>query len=216
MRNFIKQWKDVDELIDLLLVKNIQVYIVGGFVRSYIENTLPRDIDIIVDCDISILDSLVISQGYKHTRNLFGSYKLKLSLETDIWTMENQYSDIHHNIKLRDTLFYNYDSIIYDVNHNTIDRYYYDKCMSECMLDFVGTQDIINVKNPSYVVNLNLVKAYSISYERGLSLSKSIITYLKEKNIAISILQKEYKRHYHREMDKNLLSYISDYIKHNK
>lgn len=120
MRNFIKQWKDVDELIDLLLVKNIQAYIVGGFVRSYIENTLPRDIDIIVDCDISILDSLLISQGYKHTRNLFGSYKLKLSLETDIWTMENQYSGIHHNIKLRDTLFYNYDSIIYDVNHNII------------------------------------------------------------------------------------------------
>lgn len=55
MRNFIKQWKDVNELIELLLSQHIQVYIVGGFVRSYIENTFPRDIDIIVDCDIAML-----------------------------------------------------------------------------------------------------------------------------------------------------------------
>lgn len=215
MRNFIKQWKDVNELVELLLSQHIQVYIVGGFVRSYIENASPRDIDIIVDCDIAILDSLVISQGYSYSKNLFGNYKLNLSLETDMWTLANQYHGIDRNIQLRDTLFYNYDSIIYDVNNNTIDRYYYDKCISEGMLDFVGTQEIINV-NPSYAVNLNSLKAYSISYERGFSLSESIITYLKEKNIPISILQKEYERHYHRKMDQNLLNYISDFIKCNK
>lgn len=215
MRNFIKQWKDVNRLIELLLSQNIHVYVVGGFVRSYIENTLPRDIDIIVDCDIAIIDSLVISQGYKYIINLFGSYKLSLSLETDIWTMENQYGSINHNIGLRDTLFYNYDSIIYDINNDTIDRYYYDKCISERMLDFVGTQEILNLE-PSHSINYHTLRAYNVSYERKFSLSKSIITYLKEKNIPIASLQKEYERHYRREMDKNLLSYISDFINHNK
>lgn len=211
MRNFIKQWKDVNELIEVLLSQHIQVYVVGGFVRSYIENVSPRDIDIIVDCDMAILDSLVISRGYSYSKNLFGNYKLNLSLETDMWTLANQYHGIDRNIKLRDVLFYNYDSIIYDVNNDTIDSYYYDKCMRDHMLDFVGTQEIMN-RNLSRAVNFNTLKAYSVSYKKGLSLSKSIITYLKDKNIPISVLQKEYERHYHRKMDQNLLNYISDFI----
>lgn len=215
MRNFIKQWKDVNEFIELLLSKNIQVYIVGGFVRSYIENTFPRDIDIIIDCDTSLLDFLVISHGYSYTKNLFGNYKLNLSLKTDIWTLAEHYHGIHHNTKLRDTLFYNYDSIIYDVNNDTIDSYYYDKCMRDHMLDFVGTQEIMN-RNLSRAVNLNCLKAYSISYEKGFTLSESIIAYLKENNISIFALQKEYKRHYHKEMDQNFLNYISNFINNNK
>lgn len=211
MRNFIKQWKDVNELIEVLLSQHIQVYVVGGFVRSYIENVSPRDIDIIVDCDMAILDSLVISRGYSYSKNLFGNYKLNLSLETDMWTLANQYHGIDRNIKLRDVLFYNYDSIIYDVNNDTIDSYYYDKCMRDHMLDFVGTQEIMN-RNLSRAVNFNTLKAYSVSYKKGLSLSKSIIAYLKDKNIPISVLQKEYERHYHRKMDQNLLNYISDFI----
>lgn len=215
MRNFIKQWKDVNELVELLLSQHIQVYIVGGFVRSYIENVSPRDIDIIVDCDMAILDSLVISRGYSYSKNLFGNYKLNLSLETDMWTLANQYHGIDRNIKLRDVLFYNYDSIIYNVNTDTIDSYYYDKCMRDHMLDFVGTQEIMN-RNLSRAVNFNTLKAYSVSYKKGLSLSKSIIAYLKDKNIPISVLQKEYERHYHRKMDQNLLNYISDFINNNK
>lgn len=215
MKNFIKQWKDVNELIEVLLSQHIQVYVVGGFVRSYIENVSPRDIDIIVDCDMAILDSLVISRGYSYSKNLFGNYKLNLSLETDMWTLANQYHGIDRNIKLRDVLFYNYDSIIYDVNNDTIDSYYYDKCMRDHMLDFVGTQEIMN-RNLSRAVNFNTLKAYSVSYKKGLSLSKSIIAYLKDKNIPISVLQKEYERHYHRKMDQNLLNYISDFINNNK
>lgn len=215
MKNFIKQWKDVNRLIELLLSQNIHIYVVGGFVRSYIENTLPRDIDIIVDCDIAILDSLIISQDYSYTKNLFNAYKLDLSLKTDIWTLEDHCHGIYHNIELRYTLFYNYDSIIYDVNNNTIDRYYYDKCMSENILDFVGTQEIIQL-NPSYAESLNSLKAYCISYERGFTLSKPLFTYLKEMNISIFILQKEYKRHYNKEMNQNLLNYISDFINNNK
>lgn len=215
MRTFIKQWKDVNELIELLLSQNIQVYVVGGFVRSYIENTSPRDIDIIVDCDTATLDSIVVSQKYSYAKNLFGSYKLNLSLKTDIWTLETHCHGLYKNIELRYTLFYNYDSIIYDVNHNIIDRYYYDKCMCEHVLDFVGTQEIINI-GLSCTVILDSLKAYCISYNRGLNLSKPITAYLKETNIPISVLQKEYKRHYNKEMDKNLLDYISNFMNNNK
>lgn len=211
MRRFIKKWKDIDELIEILLSQNIQTYIIGGFAKDYIEHTLPRDIDIVVDCDTKTLDSLINSQRYTYTKNLFDGYKLKLSLDVDIWTLNSHYGI--DNDELKNTLFYNYNSIVYNVNTDSIDKEYYDKCINEQKLDFIGNRKLIN-ENPAYV--LNSLRAYILSYEKGLNLSDSVIEYLKESNVPISLLVEEYERHYHKKMDQNLLNYITNFIKYNR
>ena len=211
MRRFIKKWKDIDELIEILLSQNIQTYIIGGFAKDYIEHTLPRDIDIVVECDTKTLDSLINSQRYTYTKNLFDGYKLKLSLDVDIWTLNSHYGI--DNDELKNTLFYNYNSIVYNVNTDSIDKEYYDKCINEQKLDFIGNRKLIN-ENPAYV--LNSLRSYILSYEKGLNLSDSVIEYLKESNVPISLLVEEYERHYHKKMDQNLLNYITNFIKYNR
>lgn len=210
MRDFIRKWKDLNELIEILLSQNIQTYIIGGFVKDYTEHSLPRDVDIVVDCDNKTLDSLITSQGYAYTKNFFHGYKLKLSLDVDIWTLTSHYGI--NDAKLKNTLFYNYNSIVYDVNTDSIDKEYYDKCINEQKLDFIGSRELIN-DNPAYV--LNSLRAYILSYEKGFNLSDSVIEYLKDKNVSITLLKKEYERHYNKIMDKKLYNYIENFIKHN-
>ena len=211
MRDFIRRWKDLNELIEILLSQNIQTYIIGGFVKDHIEHSLPRDVDIVVDCDDENLDSLITSQVYAYTKNFFHGYKLKLSLDVDIWTLTSHYGI--NEAELKDALFYNYNSIVYNVNTDSIDREYYDKCINEQKLDFIGSRELIN-ENPAYV--LNSLRAYILAYEKGFNLSDSVMEYLKDKNVSITLLKKEYERHYHAKMEQNLCNYIENFIKHNK
>jgi hypothetical protein len=119
--------------------------IIGGSVRDYFENhyrILPRDFDIIVNTSRTDLSSYF--GAVKFTTNRYGGYKvLADELTFDIWSINNTWAFKHNKVlfntleDLTRTVFFNYDSIIYNLSSCEIYDGGYERAVSEKILDIV-------------------------------------------------------------------------------
>ena len=65
----------------------------GGFLRSIVGETRPRDIDIIVEASSLILHSIIENQFSDFLQNRLGGYKIKIKdLTIDIWDYKSNKS----------------------------------------------------------------------------------------------------------------------------
>lgn len=91
--------------------------ILGGAIRDWFFGNAPKDIDIVVDCPASKLESL---KEYSNKRNKFGGHKLTVSkTDFDIWSWEHSWA-LMNNPKfnkgietITQAVFFNMDAIGY-------------------------------------------------------------------------------------------------------
>lgn len=165
------------------LYKNLKsignLYIMGGFARELynfsktgkIENV--RDIDIVIDTmgNTNLFNNII--KKYNYNINKFGGYKIIFNnLKIDVWEINNTWAFKENIIKydrsnmgkdLQNTVFLNYDSIVYDVNNEKFYFEQYMNCLSERILD------IVLKDNPH--IYLNLVRALEFKLKTGYTFS---------------------------------------------
>lgn len=113
----------------------------GGAVRDWIVGKTPRDIDIVIDCNIK---NLSILDRYKGVKNKFGGYKLLVEgIEFDIWSLENTWAlknDTKFEKKLATipfTAFLNLDAIAYRLDSQEIYENGFQRAMTSKVLDIM-------------------------------------------------------------------------------
>lgn len=162
-----------------------EVYLLGGVARElynykYSKNsriTPVRDIDIVVNLkeNYQLLDSLMKNFPYKLNR--FGGYKIEINnVKIDIWEIQKTWAYRNNIIKygrnnmglnLQNTVFLNYDAIIYYSNKNRFYSKKYKECLEKKVLDIVLS------KNPE--VYLNLLRTIEFKVKTGYSLSPRLM-----------------------------------------
>ena len=103
-----------------------EVLIFSGVIRNYFlkHNGQIRDLDLVVNCDESKIESFINQFSYK--KNSFGGYKILLGhLTVDLWQIEKTWAYTNHKVELQlfkeynlpNTTFFNFSSIVFDFNN---------------------------------------------------------------------------------------------------
>lgn len=177
--HLIENYSKSKELICRLSNKG-EVLLFGGAVRGYLENefkSMPRDFDIVIntnelDCD---LEDCFINLEYK--KNRYDGYKVKVDgLEFDIWGMKNTWAFKEQKLEmkeenLQETVFLNIDSIVYNLNKETL---YYEKYKESLE---TRTLDVVLEDNP--FIELNLLRALVFKKRYDMNISENLKCYFK-------------------------------------
>jgi hypothetical protein len=173
------------EIFDFLqaLSKKTNVYIFSGIIRNYfLETYLVRDIDVVIESEIPLLDLL---HEFKYNRNSFGGYKIEFTNKTmDIWSIDKTWAfnyqktfDVELEKRLPSTSFFNFSAIVYSINNR---EFIYTKeflrFLRDRSLDYVYTP---NANNSLCVVNtFYYADRYNLKINRRLI---TLIRYLHDK-----------------------------------
>ena len=178
---YFKREKNINALYrDLKSIGNL--YFMGGIARELYNCSKTGEINNVRDIDI-VIDSMgnsnlfnLILQKYNHQINKFGGCKIYYnSVKIDVWEIRNTWAFKSNIIKcdssnmgkeLQNTVFLNYDAIVYDMKN---ENFYFEKyinCLSEKILD------IVLKENPH--LYLNLVRVLEFKVKTGYSLSYNL------------------------------------------
>lgn len=102
-----------------------EVLVFSGVIRNYFLKYKGqiRDLDLVVSCDDCKVEDFLNNFNYK--KNSFGGYKISLgSLNIDLWQIEKTWAYTNHKVELQlfkdynlpNTTFFNFSSIIFDLN----------------------------------------------------------------------------------------------------
>lgn len=201
-----KKDKKIKSLFDNFDSNNIHYILIGGAIRDVINNKQPRDIDLILNIDNEkVFEKIIYENKIIYKKNNFNGYKLFFdNICYDIWLLNNHYSFkesyYKKNIKnIKDTTFFNYDSLMFDVREQYLEMSYYEQCVKDKLIDLVGKDQVVN-NNPTPV--MNIAKAFKIKKETDYNLSEKLIDYiirfieLKGSDNLYSEIIAEYTRHY--------------------
>jgi len=158
------------------------IIIIGGAVRDIVINdTEPRDIDIIVDTDEEI-DYVIKAYDNVH-KNRFGGFKLFIDeLEFDIWSTRNHWA-FKENIlnksisNIKYSTFLNFDSIFYNLTTKEGEAELFNNCIANSYLDFTLNKNDI-YKNPSK--DTNILRMLIIKDQWSLNFSDNVKKYIEE------------------------------------
>lgn len=152
IRSNLKEYLNHHPIADQLFMKlyNIgELYLIGGVLREFLET---GDIKIVRDIDLVISTKEVdqfhkICMKYHAKKNSFGGYKINCDgITIDVWNIESTWAYKKNIIKcfeegyfknLPYTVFYNLDSLIYDVKNDVWYDYLYKKAKESNILDIV-------------------------------------------------------------------------------
>src|SRR5699024_3019557 len=95
--------------------KQGDLILVGGAIRDFALHRNPKDLDIIIDCNLYKLNDLM--NKYNFHKNRFGGYKFKIKdIQIDIWNISNHWA-FKENIyecsfeNISKGAFFNFDAI---------------------------------------------------------------------------------------------------------
>lgn len=116
---------------------------------------------------------------------------------------------------IKKTTLINYDSLVYDMKSKKLDSEYYQSCIDNRKIEFVGSRTAIK-NNPTPC--MNVLKILKIHSETEFALSYEVVEYvndyLKKQDISdIEFMLKEYKRHYRTQMTDTFRGYLEEWIK---
>ena len=165
IRSNLKEYLNHHPIADQLFMKlyNIgELYLIGGVLREFLET---GDIENVRDIDLVISTKKVgqfheICAKYHTKKNSFGGYKINCDDFTiDLWRIESTWAYKKNIIKCSEedylknlpyTVFYNMDSLVYDIKNNI----WYDDPYKETKESNV--LDIVLEENPH--VDLNILR----------------------------------------------------------
>lgn len=161
LKEYLKRHSITDQLfVELYNIGNL--YLIGGVLREFLETgnvKNVRDIDIVIST--RLIDKFnEICAKYHAEKNSFSGYKINCDGVTiDVWNIENTWAYRKNIIRCSEedylenlpyTVFYNLDSLIYDVKNNVWYDDLYKKAKESNVLD------IVLEENP--YVDLNILR----------------------------------------------------------
>ena len=141
IRGVLKEHLKHHPIADQLFMKlyNIGLYLIGGILREFLETCdfrNVRDIDLVISTK-KVGQFHEICAKYHTKKNSFGGYKINCDDFTiDVWRIESTWAYKKNIIKCSEedylknlpyTVFYNMDSLVYDIKNNTWYDYLYKK-----------------------------------------------------------------------------------------
>lgn len=153
-------------------------YIVGGYLRDFINSKQSRDIDIIVDLDNNSLMNIIKNSNIKFSVNRHKGIKLKLdNLEVDIWSIDNNWAFKNQLVKLNENdkllsiakgCFYNFDALVINLHTFNLNIKFYTEFIKDKKLEILQKSSIYKNLNPTSNANIlrafYLKKIYEIDY----------------------------------------------------
>jgi hypothetical protein len=156
------------------------LYMVGGALRDIKNDIEPRDLDFIYKGDINSFERVL--EDFNLAKNRFGGYKLSFdNIIVDIWSFNDNWAFkhrlfTHSENNIQKGAFYNFDSIVLNINSKKLYSENFNKCLKKRQLDFVSSKKGYIDSNPN--IELNIVKAFYVKEKYGLQLSKKIERYI--------------------------------------
>lgn len=209
IRSNLKEYLNHHPIADQLFMKlyNIgELYLIGGILREFLETCdfrNVRDIDLVISTK-EVDQFHKICMKYHTKKNSFGGYKINCDgITIDVWNIENTWAYKKNIIKcfeedyfknLPYTVFYNLDSLIYDVKNDI----WYDDFYKEAKESNV--LDIVLEENPQ--IDLNILRGMIFQNRYHMEYSERLIKLIHERcrnekeygKILYAIQLKRYKK----------------------
>jgi|GEM_PF-879385 len=187
-RQFEKISKENITLYKLLYEpsRKTNVFIVGGFLRSVINDTKPRDIDIIFNLESYQLEEIFGNLNLDYKINKLGGYKIKLNtISVDAWTIHDNWAFKNQVIsnyefdtvhKIAEGTFFNYDSLVFDLFSERCNFKHYNTCVILNELDIIRSSSKYMYGNPGKLNNV--IRAFEIRRSTNLNFSIELSNYI--------------------------------------
>ncbi|AMM87668.1 hypothetical protein UP15_01215 [Bacillus pumilus] len=175
--NLIQENQKIDHLIKHL--KHIgDVFLIGGALRDFALNEVPRDIDLMIDAPANHLATLL--DNYYYRVNRFGGFNVLIDdVEFDIWSVhnnwafENNYYETKFN-NITKGAFFNFDAIALNLSDGALDATKFIDAANKKLLDINLHTDFID-SNPN--PEKNVLRALRLKKKWSLRLSPTAKEY---------------------------------------
>lgn len=182
------------------LTKRNTAYVVGGYLRDILFEKQSRDIDIIIQATSSELEHLVIElKEQQCSKNRLGGYKLILeNITIDFWSIDNNWAFKNNLVKYSDKnilnslakgCFYNFDSLVINMQTLELNVRYFNECVINRELDILMSRPKYRNLNPTK--EANILRAIYLRKVYEFEFSEKLFEYLKR--LILSIPYKEEK-----------------------
>lgn len=177
---------EFNSFLNSLLNSNIDVFIIGGFIRSLIEKKSPRDIDLIINASQEYLQNEVNLTFKKVSRNKFDGFKIKAgSVYLDVWSLEKNLGTKNiKNIKRRNIIkeiaestFLNYDSLVINLKNNKLHLSNYENCLTTGIIDLTKNLTFYNHYSNS-IKKSCLIRTLYISEKYNFGISQELLKFI--------------------------------------
>lgn len=179
------------------------IYAVGGFFRDFLNYKKSRDLDLIVDIDNNILIDILENRRLSYSVNRHNGIKLILDdVELDVWCIQDNWAFKNNLVKLneRDKLlsiakgcFYNYDSLVINLNRFTYNLQYYSDFVKNKTLDILQKNTSYKTLNPT--IEANIIRAFYLKNKYQVQFSDNTRHYL---ILSLKLLDSWYKNDFER------------------
>lgn len=166
--------------------RSTNVIIVGGFLRSIANNETPRDLDVIINTEPSLIESQLLEAELTFKKNRYGGFKISLNtIDVDIWTVKTNWAfqaklmkaNPNHLIeKIAENTFLNYDSLAFDFKTEHIHFAFYNSCAVSKEIDIIKKKPKYSGRNPGGIGNV--LRLFSIRIKNKLSFSTHVCDYI--------------------------------------
>lgn len=164
-------------------------YVLGGFLRDIINGNKSRDIDLVFNITQEQLIDALTNSGLEFRINRMSGIKVILNnFEADIWTIKNNWAFKSKVIKIKDDrildniadgCFYNYDSLVMNINNGNARVKHYNDCVILKKLDILKKRPVYKERNPT--VEANILRALFLNKVYNIDYSDNCISYLAKK-----------------------------------
>jgi hypothetical protein len=191
-----------EEILSSLLdevTKEGAAYVVGGYLRDILLSKPSRDIDFIVDLNDQSFINIVKKLGISYSQNRHGGIKLSLiSMSADFWSLENNWAFKNKLVKLNDSdklnsiakgCFFNFDSLVLNLNDYSYNLRYFSKCHEENSLDILQKKPVYKNLNPT--VEANIIRAVYLKFKYNISYTNNTLKYIIDKLLSLKYRYKD-------------------------
>jgi len=164
-------------------------YVVGGYFRDFINKKQSRDIDIIVEINNDLLMEIIKNAKINYTINRHGGIKLMHNnLQMDIWNLENNWAFKNNLVKFNEDdkvnsiakgCFYNYDALAINLHNFSYSLRFYTECIETGKLNILQEGSLYKNLNPT--TEANILRAFFLKDNLGISFTKNTFDYLSKK-----------------------------------
>lgn len=164
-------------------------YVVGGYLRDFLNNNSSRDIDIIVDLDNVKLLDIIDDIGISHEKNRHGGVKLHLTKTVvDLWSLENNWAFKNKLVKLNEDdkissiakgCFFNYDSLVINLHNYSYNIKYYKDFHYNNKLDILQKSSVYKNLNPT--TEANIIRSIFLKLKYDVELTENTVEYITKK-----------------------------------
>ncbi len=176
-----------------------RAYVIGGYVRSLLDNSHIRDVDIIVDFPSSKLEEIVAAYCTDFSKNRHGGIKMSLNgLTVDVWCLNDNWAFRENVVNYNEDkvleciatgCFYNYDALVVNMLSGNFNIRYYLDCMHKKELSILKSNP--NYANLNPTTEANILRAFYLKRVQNFKFSASLSNYIVSKMPTISLDIKE-------------------------